>query len=159
MDVVTVDLKKLSPEIHNALQHVREVAYSDGEVPGKHKLLVALAIAASVECEPCIRMYAEKAVKAGATREEAVEVLNVTMAMGGCVGEAWAHKALVAFESLNRKRAVGGRCSKRNLLLSLKSPRVNRLFPREQRRTSPYHRSIADGGRAVIASISKKESE
>jgi hypothetical protein len=38
MDVVTVDLKKLSPEIHNAFEHVREVAYGDGEVPGKHKL-------------------------------------------------------------------------------------------------------------------------
>lgn len=104
MDVVTVDLKELSPEIHTALQQVRDVAYADGEVPGKHKLLVALAIAASVKCEPCIRLYAEEAAKAGATRREAVEVHNVTMAMGGCVGEAWAHKSLVAFENFSRKR-------------------------------------------------------
>lgn len=108
MEIVTVDLGELSPEIHSALQEVRDVAYSDGEVPGKHKLLVALAIAASVKCEPCVRMYAEKAVNAGATLIEAVEVLNVTMAMGGCVGEAWAHKALVAFQSASRKRAVTG---------------------------------------------------
>ena len=128
MDVVTVDLKKLSPEIHNALQHVREVAYGDGEVPGKHKLLVALAIAASVECEPCIRMYAEKAVKAGATREEAVEILNVTMAMGGCVGEAWAHKALVAFESFNRKRAVGGVAPSETCRPDRAANREQRLF-------------------------------
>lgn len=104
MDIVTVNLAELSPEIYNALAHIREVAYRDGEVPGKHKLLVALAIAASVKCEPCVRMYAEKAVKAEATREEAVEILNVTMAMGGCVGEAWTHKALVAFETFARKR-------------------------------------------------------
>ncbi len=103
MEIVTVDMKELSPEIHNALQHVREVAYGDGEIPGKHKLLVALAIAASVKCEPCIRMYAEKAANAGATRDEAVEILNVTMAMGGCVGEAWAQKALVALENVARK--------------------------------------------------------
>jgi len=104
MDVVTVNLKELSPEIHNSLEHIRDMAYADGEVPGKHKLLVALAIAASVKCEPCVRMYAEKAVKAGATRDEAVEILNVTMAMGGCVGEAWVQKALVAFESFRRKQ-------------------------------------------------------
>ena len=104
MDIVTVNLAELSPEIHNALADIRNVAYADGEVPGKHKLLVALAIAASVKCEPCVRMYAEKAVNAGASREEAVEVLNVTMAMGGCVGEAWTHKALVAFETFARKR-------------------------------------------------------
>lgn len=104
MEIITVDLKELSPEIHTALEHVRKVAYADGEVPGKLKLLVALAIAASVKCEPCVRMYAEKAVNAGATLNEAVEMLNVTMAMGGCVGEAWAHKALVAFENFSRKR-------------------------------------------------------
>jgi len=104
MEVVTIDLKELSPEIHSALEHIRSVAYRDGEVPGKYKLLVALAIAASIKCEPCIRMYAEKAAKAGATREEAIEILNVTMALGGCVGEAWTHKALVAFEIFARKR-------------------------------------------------------
>jgi len=104
VEVITVDLKELSPQIHDALEHIRNVAYGDGEVPGKHKLLVALAIAASVKCEPCVRMYAEKAVKAGATQDEAVEILNVTMAMGGCVGEAWVHKALVAFENFSRKR-------------------------------------------------------
>ncbi len=106
MDIVAVNLKELSPEIHGALARIRDVAYADGGVPGKHKLLVALAIAASVKCEPCIRMYAEKAVNAGATREEAAEILNVTMAMGGCVGEAWAHKALVAFENFSRKLAT-----------------------------------------------------
>ena len=104
MEIVTVDMKQLSPEIHAALQHIRDVAYADGEVPGKHKLLAALAIAASVKCEPCARMYAEKAVTAGAAWDEAVEFLNVTMAMGGCVGEAWVQKALVAFENFSRKR-------------------------------------------------------
>ena len=103
-EIITVDLKELSPEIHSALEHIRGVAFSNGEVPGKHKLLVALAIAASIKCEPCVRMYAEKAAKAGATRGEAVEMLNVTMALGGCVGEAWTQKALVAFENFSRKR-------------------------------------------------------
>ena len=114
-EIITVDLKELSPEIHNALEHVRRVAYADDKVPGKHKLLVPLAIAASVKCEPCVRMYAEKAVNSDATRDEAVEILNVTMAMGGCVGEAWAQKALLAFASFGRKRpaavvASGGGC-------------------------------------------------
>ena len=104
MEIVTVDMKKLSPKIHSALQQIRDVAFAEGEVPSKHKLLVALAIAASIKCEPCVRMYAEKAVNAGATRDQAVEILNVTMAMGGCVGEAWTHKALLAFETFNRKR-------------------------------------------------------
>jgi AhpD family alkylhydroperoxidase len=104
MDIVTVNLKELSPEIHSGLERIRAVAFRDGHIPGKEKLLIALAIAASIKCEPCIRMYAEKASKAGATLDEAMEILNVTMALGGCVGEAWAHKALVTLESFNRKR-------------------------------------------------------
>jgi AhpD family alkylhydroperoxidase len=104
MEIVTVNLSELSPEIHGALEHARNVAYADAAIPGRHKLLVALAIAAAVKCEPCVRLYAEKAVRAGAAREEAVEILNVVMAMGGCVGEAWAHKALVAFENFARKQ-------------------------------------------------------
>lgn len=108
METITIDLKELSPGIHEALQAAREVAYGDGMVPAKQKLLVALEIAASVKCEPCVRMYAEKAVHAGATLTEAVEILNVTMAMCGCVGEALAHKALVAFENISCKRAAAG---------------------------------------------------
>ena len=109
-EVINVNMKDLSPEIHRALQAMREVAYADGQLPGRHKLLTALAIAVSVKCEPCIRMYVEKAVQAGASRDETIEVLNVAMAMGGCVGEAWVQKALVAFESVSRKsqRAVPG---------------------------------------------------
>ncbi len=103
MEIVTVNLSEASPEIHGALEQARQAAYADGALPGRQKLLVALAIAAAVKCEPCVRMYAEKAVRAGATSKEAVEILNVVMAMGGCVGEAWAHKALVAFENYSRK--------------------------------------------------------
>jgi AhpD family alkylhydroperoxidase len=104
--MVTVDLAELSPEIHSALALVRDVAYADGIFPSKVKILTALAIAVIIKCEPCIRMYVDKAIAAGTRRDEAVEILNVAMAMGGCPGEAWVHKALLLFESQVQKRAV-----------------------------------------------------
>jgi alkylhydroperoxidase/carboxymuconolactone decarboxylase family protein YurZ len=60
MGIVTVDLKELCPKIHDGLERIWSVAFRDGRIVGKEKLLIALAIAASVKCEPCIRMYAER---------------------------------------------------------------------------------------------------
>ena len=102
--MITVDLAELSPEIHDALAHIREVAYADGLFPAKVKVLTALAISTIIKCEPCVRMYVEKAIALGVTREEMVEMLNVAMAMGGCPGEAWVHKALLLYESQAQRR-------------------------------------------------------
>lgn len=104
--MVTVDLAELSPEIHNALAHIRQVAYADGIFPSKVKVLTAVAISTVIKCEPCVRMYVEKAIGLGVTREEMIEILNVAMAMGGCPGEAWVHKALLLYESQAQKRPV-----------------------------------------------------
>lgn len=104
--IITVDLSELSPQIHGALARIREVAYANGIFPPKVKVLTALAISTVIKCEPCVRMYVEKAVDLGVTREEMIEILNVAMAMGGCPGEAWVQKALVLYESQARKRSV-----------------------------------------------------
>jgi AhpD family alkylhydroperoxidase len=113
--MITVDLATLSPEIHDALARIREVAYADGIFPSRVKVLTALAISTVIKCEPCVRMYVEKAIELGVTREEMIEMLNVAMAMGGCPGEAWVHKALLLYESQARNRPVavtsdGGAC-------------------------------------------------
>ncbi|GBC81587.1 hypothetical protein HRbin10_00699 [bacterium HR10] len=102
--MITVDLAELSPEIHDALARIREVAYADGLFPAKVKVLTALAISTIIKCEPCVRMYVEKAIALGVTREEMIEMLNVAMAMGGCPGEAWVHKALLLYESQVQRR-------------------------------------------------------
>lgn len=113
--MITVDLAELSPEIHDALARIREVAYADGLFPAKVKVLTALAISTIIKCEPCVRMYVEKAIDLGVTREEMIEILNVAMAMGGCPGEAWVHKALLLYESQVQRRPAtvtgdGGAC-------------------------------------------------
>jgi len=96
-DPAVVELRKGSPVATGNLIRIREEAYKDGEIPGKYKVLMALNISAIIKCEPCVEMYAQKAFEIGVRKEELIESLNVTMAMGGCPGEAWAHKALRAY--------------------------------------------------------------
>ncbi len=99
-------LRRLSPRVTGSLLRLRESAYSDGSVPRRIKVLVALSISAAIRCQPCIDSYASKAVEEDATEAEVVEVLNVAMAMQGCAGEAWALKAFEAYRAAKAGRTA-----------------------------------------------------
>ncbi|MEE9224947.1 MAG: carboxymuconolactone decarboxylase family protein [Bacteroidota bacterium] len=92
------EFRKLSPKVTGGLLRMREEAYADGILPGKHKVLTALAISVAIRCEPCIRAYAKMALERGATKEELMEFLNVAITMQGCPGEEWALKAYAAYQ-------------------------------------------------------------
>ncbi len=90
--------RKLSPKVTGGLVRMREEAYADGILPGRYKVLTALAISVAIRCEPCIRGYVKMALDRGATKEELMEFLNVAITMQGCPGEEWALKAYAAYE-------------------------------------------------------------
>jgi len=103
-DPVVVKLRKTSPKVTGGILRVREAALADGVFPAKVKALTALSLSVTIRCEPCIEMYAGRALEEGATYEEVVEFLNVAIAMQGCPGEAWALKALNIFQRLSEGR-------------------------------------------------------
>lgn len=84
----------------------QEAIFSDGVLPARIKALAAALWSVSARCEPCIEAYMGKAQELGATAEETAEMLAIASAMGGCVGETWANKALRAVED----GPVGGCC-------------------------------------------------
>lgn|SRR5574340_818223 len=90
------ELRRLSPKVTGGLVRMRQVAYRDGFVPAKYKLLAALAISIAIRCEPCIRAYVQKAAEKGISKEELIEFLEVAITMQGCPGEEWALKAYAA---------------------------------------------------------------
>jgi len=91
---------ELNPEASRAVQQMRTSAiFTDGELSAKHKALAAILWSVAMRCEPCVRFYAIEAKRLGATKRELGEMLGVAAAMGGCVGETWAVKALHAFNS------------------------------------------------------------
>lgn len=84
----------------------QEAIFSDGVIPARIKALAAALWSVSARCEPCIEAYMRKAQEFGATPQETAEMLAIASAMGGCVGETWANKALRAVED----GPVGGCC-------------------------------------------------
>lgn len=73
----------------SAFQEVMANTMDEGALSVKTKECVALGIAVSIQCLPCIRLHVKKALEAGVSREEIMEVCGVAMMMGG--GPAFTH--------------------------------------------------------------------
>jgi len=87
----------------------REI-FSDAELPARLKALAAVLWSVSARCEPCIVAYASEARERGASAAELGEMLAVATAMGGCVGETWAHKAWNAFHGETEGAGENAHC-------------------------------------------------
>lgn len=53
-----VKMPLLRPKVTGNLIRMRSETFKDAAVPGKYKLLAALAIVVAPKCEPCIKGYA-----------------------------------------------------------------------------------------------------
>lgn len=90
--------RSAAPEAWAGFTDLHGAAVADGTVPAAMKELVALAIGVIQHCDGCIAYHAKAAAMKGATREEAAEVLAVTLLMGGGPSSVWAPRALAAFD-------------------------------------------------------------
>lgn len=91
-------LHKLNPETARGFQALSQGAMADGPLDKKSREHVALAIAVTQRCEPCITLHVEALVKAGSTREELGSVLAMCVQMGGGPALMYAAHALAAWD-------------------------------------------------------------
>jgi AhpD family alkylhydroperoxidase len=90
-------LRKNVPAVYDAYGAMSKAVLADGALPGKVKELVALAIAATRECDGCISAHARGAARQGATEAEVAEALGVVIMMNGGPGTVWGPRALAAY--------------------------------------------------------------
>ena len=65
------------PQLIELINKNRARALSDGVLPGKFKLLIAMALDASLGTVSGVKSLAQQALAAGATKEEILEVVRV----------------------------------------------------------------------------------
>ena len=95
-----VNLFKANQSTMMAFKGLTDSVNKDGAVSHKMKELVAVAIAVATKCDDCILYHLDAAKKHGATREEVIDVLSVTVEMAGGPGAVYASKALEYYDSL-----------------------------------------------------------
>lgn len=59
--------------------------YKDGALPGDTKELLGLVASATLRCNDCIDYHLEQCAKAGFSKDEIVDALNVALVVGGSI--------------------------------------------------------------------------
>ena len=91
-------LTKLGSKVYKAFLEMEAAAFSDGALPKKAKELIAVGISVVTDCESCMQWHIEQAGKAGATRDEVLETIEVGIEMGGGPATVSARFALEVLE-------------------------------------------------------------
>lgn len=75
------DLGRLSPDTVRGYRGLSEAGNKHNVLGAKIRELIALAVAATRQCDGCIAVHTDAALKHGATREEIAEALGVAIAV------------------------------------------------------------------------------
>ena len=93
-------MNKLIPDAMAGFGALSKAAKDNGPLGIKEKEYVALGIAISQRCEPCINFHVEALMKSGGTREELGDVLSMSIQMGGGPAVMYAAHALACWDEL-----------------------------------------------------------
>jgi len=100
-------IREMSPELFEFYKQCDKGLLTDGALPAKIKVLMALAVVASQRCDSCCVSQMRSALNHGATKEEIMDTLNVIFVTSGAPGVATCRQAL---KLLSGEEAHGGGC-------------------------------------------------
>ena len=93
-------MKEQAPDIGRGFGAMYQKLMGDGALSLREKELIAIGIGMALRCEPCIYAHVEKAVQAGATREQLLEMAGVVVTMTGGPGYVHVPELIDAMEAL-----------------------------------------------------------
>jgi AhpD family alkylhydroperoxidase len=101
-------LREDIPDVIDAYATLQRTVMADGALPAKVKELIALAIAATKQCDGCIAAHGTGAARHDATEAEVAEAMGVVILMNGGPGTVWGARALAGYRELAGRETVGG---------------------------------------------------
>lgn len=90
-------LRQMIPEVYDGFGALSRAALSTGALDARIKELIAMVIGVVEGCDGCIASHARGAVRAGATKQEAAEVISVGIMMHGGPATIYGARAFTAF--------------------------------------------------------------
>src|ERR1700761_1483496 len=90
-------IAKISPDVVKGYGMISGAGAKTGKLDAKTRELIALAVAVTRQCDGCITVHTDAAVKAGATQEELIEALGVAVAVNAGAALVYSARTLDAF--------------------------------------------------------------
>jgi AhpD family alkylhydroperoxidase len=89
---------KTSPDLVRGYRALSDAGQKTGKLDPKTRELIALAVAVTRQCDGCITVHTDAAIQHGATQEEIVEALGVTIAVNAGAALVYSTRVMDAFQ-------------------------------------------------------------
>ncbi len=93
------EIGKLSPETVRGYAQLGAAGAKTGHLDAKTRELIALGVAVTRQCDGCIAVHIDAAVKHGASREEIMEALGVAVAINAGAALVFSARAMDALNA------------------------------------------------------------
>jgi AhpD family alkylhydroperoxidase len=91
------EMGKLSPDTVRGYGQLSEAGTKTGRLDAKTRELIALAVSVTRQCDGCITVHTDAAIKHGATREEIMEALGVAITVNAGATLVYSARVLDAY--------------------------------------------------------------
>jgi AhpD family alkylhydroperoxidase len=90
-------MSKLSPDTVRGYAQLGAAGAKTAHLDGKTRELIALAVAVTRQCDGCIAVHTDAAVKHGASQEEIMEALGVAIAINAGAALVYSARVMDAY--------------------------------------------------------------
>ncbi|MGA2477321.1 MAG: carboxymuconolactone decarboxylase family protein [Spirochaetia bacterium] len=108
LQTTIAEIGRISPEIVRGYRTLGDAGKSTNTLDPKIRELIAVAVAVTRQCDGCIAVHTDAALKNGASREEVTEALGVAIAVNAGAALIYSSRALDAFSSKQAAKDSGG---------------------------------------------------
>ena len=84
--------------VYRSFEDLERITFVEGALPKKFKELIALGISIRINCESCVEWHIKQSIDAGASRDEILETIGVSIEMGGGPSTVTARFAMQVME-------------------------------------------------------------
>jgi AhpD family alkylhydroperoxidase len=95
------EMSKLAPNAVAGFIALDKGASKTTHLDAKTRELIAISIAVTTRCDGCIGVHTDRAIKAGATREEVAEALGIAIALNAGAALAYSVRVLDAYTAID----------------------------------------------------------